>query len=408
MKGYVFTSDSIDSVHQAMRTGMFAVRIASAPQAFWPTIADFATVANKDLVFFFSKRFFFGVGRVAGPSESCCAFLNYDSAMELPLRSKKPKGEEFRVRGTTDAGGRIAVAFHPVGDWFEEGVDIDEVLGAPGSEVASSLRLMSGKSFHQLGHDEATWLATLILGRLAGRSTHLRQTDSDKAYWSRTLAHLRSGELRTLSIHDVVRRHPRHLVDSNQLLRLETVLHGLIVEHVRARGLRVRDKTAFASLRLLDTFHEYWGSPPKQAGDADRMDVLASYGLNPAQDMLHSIAPSALHVIEAKRHWLPGEQTAEKLVTQGLKYVDFLARRITAGDYGALALTIVLGKPTTRAWRGVEFQEEVRHELRRNGIRRYTVGSRTPGGANRTWENHSLLAYRWNKSAGTLDFEVIE
>lgn len=407
MKGFVFTVDSIEGAQAAMRRGMFSVRIAAKPSIFWPTLADFATARVGDLVFFFSRRFFFGVGRIVGPPDSCPAFLNYDGAVALPIRGTRLRRADMRVKGRVDSKCRIAIAFAPIGDWFEEGVDIDEVLSAPGSEAASALRLMYGKSFHQLAHDEATWLATLLIKRLASSSPRLAPISADSVYWQATVRALRAHRIPLLSVHSIVRANERLLVDRNGLIRREDILHGLVVEHVWSEWSRTRVLPTSHSLQLLDVFHEFWGSPPKQAGDADRMDVLAAYGLTPKVDSIHGSAPGSLRVFEAKKNWLPSGTSAEKLVAQGLKYIDFLARTVTAGDYGALKLSILLGQPTARARVGIRFQQEVREALIDSGVRYYTLGSRTTGASNREWRNHELLAYRWNAEDGALDIHPV-
>lgn len=399
MKGIVFTSDSIESVHRGMSDGRFGVRIRSTPAIFFPTVADFAAVEAGDLVFFFARRFFFGVGRVVGEESKCAGILNYPSALRWPLPERVPAGESCLVEGTAKAKMRIVVGIEPVGEWYEDGVDIDDVLSAPGSEWAASLRLMAGKSFHFLAHEEATWLAQLLHRRLGLNSERLPVQTGDVKRFHRAI---RNGGAEHLSIQDFVASRPASFLDTHDLFRRESLLHAALIERLRRDRHGSPLGPPKRSVVYLNSFHEYWASPAKQAGDADRLDVLATYHPSVKGDDFKRSAPVALHVCEAKAKYRPTKQEPAKLVAQGLKYVDFLARRVTAGDYAPITLSLLLGRPSPRARSAFEYRTALIAELTANGLRRYTIGARQAGNANRTWNAVQLLEYHWSREDGEL------
>lgn len=433
MKGYIFIASDKESILAAVREGGFSVKLSFgaikdeakktrdvtsadlAPGAkgtrnlklfkiLFSSLADFVGVAAGDVVFFFTGRNLFGVGRVIGTPKAG-SFLNYPSALAWPPPLKVPAKEALETG--THPFGRVVVAFEPIGQWFEEGLDIDDALGASGAEIAQALRLMKGRSFHQLGHEETLWLAGLIIRRLGatGKELSLSQDDLKRA---RTL-HLKIGNalLEPMQVSDVVGAGSLDLLEKNGRIKNESVLHGLLLEQIRSPSKQNAGLVGapFTHLDLLDCFHEYWGSPAKQSQWADRIDVLACFGRRPLNERLHAVAPSFFDVYEVKRDARAGAVEPEELVTQGLKYVDFIVKRHTAGDYDPVRLTIVLAKPKSSIER--EFQEAVRKEIEKNAIRRFTIGTRdTSARPNREWKAARLLLYSWDAGANQLRLEM--
>ena len=95
MAGYIFSLDSLDSLHRYTTNGVYGTKL-SAPSHSWVahhegTFADYTTMRAGDNIYFFIQRKIYGIGKLVNVG-SDCKFFNFPGASNaqafayLPLR----------------------------------------------------------------------------------------------------------------------------------------------------------------------------------------------------------------------------------------------------------------------------------------------------------------------------------
>lgn len=177
MAGVIVNLGSEEALERYRTCGAYSTTLARRPvgRAGWrrpaeATLADYFSIAEGDLVFFFTRRSLYGIGRVVKlPGAARAALANYPHSWDLEhefeeamLWSKEP---ESPLQDHP-----FVVFFKPCPGFFNLGVDMDEVLASDPHGYVTSLPFFSGVSFIRVDDFEAAHLASLIMRANSGRT----------------------------------------------------------------------------------------------------------------------------------------------------------------------------------------------------------------------------------------------
>jgi hypothetical protein len=402
VKGYVFSLAKADPT-TVMARGLHGVwqppprDRAGAARAWWvpkwsfamlATFADYSTMRPGDLVFFFSNRLIYGIGRIVDPlGVGRGAFLNFEDAFMAHPPDPDPDqaligpaaSDEWRRL-------RVIVPFVPAPAFFKKGLDMDEVLAGPGAEASWGLRFWQGYSFAQLGDQETSNLLDAFLrrfGNLPGGPEAYRLSGPDEA----DLAALFNPAVhQPVSVARIVATDPDNYVEGTRL-RSEEALHGLIAEALAA----TRDR--------IDVFHELAASPPKPPVWADRIDIMGTRAYPGSSSR-------AIHfdIVEAKKDPLSGtDATYDRAMSQVMKYVDFVAANYGGGNYASVSAQFVAADFSPRI-----ASRHAQANVAAEGVvtRSYVLNPRDDP-PTLTWSRLELVRYRWDQGSARLRLDVV-
>lgn len=394
MKGYIFAVGEGTDPRQILGRGVHGVRMSRKASWSGPmlaTLADHTTIRPGDLAFFFQERNIYGVGEIidpfAGAPPTRGVVTNY--AQALLADGHAASTAEAAIGPGLDPAWeeiRLVIPFVPAPAFFSVGIDMDEVLGYPGADAAWGLRFWQGQSFKQLGEDETALLLRVFLRRFGNGA-------APPPVAARTRKQLRALfdplKHRAFDMCEMVASTPGAYVGAGDELRHEFVLHGLLVEALDPTPPRAGD---FASPQRLDVYREIAASPPKPAAYKDSIDVMATrrFPAGPAVGIHYEL-------IEAKAHKLPyraAAQDFDAIVTQLMKYVDFVAHQYAGGNYAAVSATYVAYdfSPAIRAaWTAARANPTV------VTTRSYVLNPRQAP-PTRLWSAIRLFTYRWSQA----------
>jgi hypothetical protein len=404
MKGYIF-SLSASSPIEVMRSGLHGVwqppptdqsgrerdwRVATWSHPMLATFSDYVTVKPGDLVFFFASRLIYGIGRVTDPLGSDRgALLNYPGASEPSPVEPRP---DTALVGPAESPEwrrlRVVIPFEPDPQYFDVGIDMDEVLASPGADAAWGLRFWEGYSFQQLGEAEVRLLLSVFERRFGnapgGPSAHV-VTQGPMTWRSRLDPTIHKPFL----VSEMVAAHPETYLRDGEF-RNEEVVHALITEALDPPTGRPRG--VLADECRLDVYHELAASPPKPPVWADRMDVVGTrHYPGPG-----SSSSTAAHydVVEAKKDRLGGGARGhDRTVSQLMKYVDFVSRNYCGGNYSAVSAYFIAAGYDDEFVRRHEDAQRVADPVL---ARSYVLNPRESP-PTRRWSRVQLLTYEWSQ-----------
>ena len=343
------------------------------------TLADYLTMQPGDLVFFFQKRMIYGIGSIATLANEGApgpVFCNFQRSHVPTLIPSPP----YVWNGDEDPDIRWRVIFRPSPAFFQNGVDMDEVLQADTAGVARSLRVFWNRSFVKMEDDETNLIATAILRRN-------QSPDSPKF------------EDHSESVHDELARNqnlPDFLPNTDDLVSEN--LHGNEIRHEPTLQAWLADALTRGRPNATAIFGEwshianlYPASPLKPRDYMDEIDLFG-YTLARAQQGIAPF-PTKFKVIEVKK----GSQTAgpANVIDQVMKYVDWISTTRAGGDYALVDGYVV----------AAGFNDEAVEYARRARARTYVMPRRPY--QTKTWDNLSLVTYSASQATPAVELREL-
>ena len=136
MAGYIMTFDSLDSLYDSAKRGIYSTKITIPTNGLWhstteSTVADYATMKEGDNIYFFKNRKIYGVGELRNIGEDC-KFLNFpESNIPEPTKFATVKKHLLNSKGkwkSREKELRWICTFIPSPYFFHKAVDMDAVL----------------------------------------------------------------------------------------------------------------------------------------------------------------------------------------------------------------------------------------------------------------------------------------
>lgn len=299
--------------------GTFLNEGARINPAHLKTLADYATMRSGDLVFFFQRRFIYGVGQLvdAQPGEpAVCNWPESDNLRRRPPRSRDsylwPKISKARWLCT----------FEPAPMFFAEGVDMDTALGLDRLGVLYHLKILEGRSFFKLEDSECDLLLEAVLRANPNRVPLAEHRGTVKR---------RLRRLVRQSPNDYVLDPKRTVQSTLQAGRP----HELAVQVWLDSQLARRRLPLFGSLTYIGNLEP--ASPTKPRKYMDEMDIfgISTERMRIAGRSLRAVRSFSIIELKARN------QPIEQVIRQTMKYVDWVAHQRVGGDYGYVRAFVV-------------------------------------------------------------------
>jgi hypothetical protein len=372
--GYIVTMKDEQLLRECIERGAYGT-LMNPPDGYWGkhhegTFADFAGMSPDDDIYFFHRRHVYGIGRLVEINGAVAHGNTPDAHVPQPFVD----GDE-PILVSNDAGKEIRFfcTFLPTPGFFEEGVDMDDLLdSAPAS--FRMLRVLQNRSFVKVDDQENQALRDVILRRAFTRSGDLATAPTMPFDGGRfhADASARLGLDHRLAASEIL-----VACANGSAIGHEMALEAGLVQQV-ARG----ETTTNAVLGSWDyVTHQVPASPFKPIAYMDFIDVFG-YRYLPG----HRPTVAQFLVAELKR----AEASADD-VLQLMKYVDWVKSEYAAGDYGLISAFLIAHS----------FDEGALAAAASDGERRYIMGRR-PAEA-RTWRDVRLMSYEFG-SDGLLRF----
>ena len=165
MAGFIITLDNMDSLSRCIETGSYSTIINAPRYQSWManhegTFADYLSMKDGDLIFFFIKRKIYGCGKLVNIGEDC-KYLNYQNA-DCPTNDYANYYNASHLLPYGNENNRCFCLFVPYPAFFSSGVDMDEVLQNRDTPF-HSLRTMWKVSFIKMDDDESNALFNIII-----------------------------------------------------------------------------------------------------------------------------------------------------------------------------------------------------------------------------------------------------
>ncbi len=384
MAGYLFTLDSIDSLHQCAENGVYGTFIQEPHHGNWSgaaegTFADYATMTPGDNVYFFIDRRIYGIGELVrvGPS---CRYENFPGAsspiaVDYPEARDRMLNDELRVPD----GGRARLqrwvcTFKPSPHFFTQGVDMDDALSS-NPAAFRMLRAIWKLSFIKFSDEENQAFRDVLLraNQSAIREPRVHVSVFEDAS---AAAHGRLFEKVSAGRHDLQVEPMLNACSEGKALRHEMALEAGILFQL-ASG----DPELTAALGHWDYLsHQVVASPFKPIDYMDKMDLFG-YSFIPG----HHPTISRFLVGELKR-----EVAGIAEVEQTMRYVDWVKDEYAHGDYAAIRAYLVART----------FSPGTSDYVAEFARRMYTV-QRRPA-RSEEWTSLRLLQYRYDFGTGRI------
>lgn len=374
MAGYIFTLDSIDSLREIAKTGVYSTKL-NIPAKTWGapqegTFADYYSMKPGDNVYFFHKRKIYGIGRlieVAGH----CVHLNFPNADRVGNAPFATLQSEMILNGSEDnICNRLLCTFEGDPFLFENGVDMDEVL-ASNPAAFRMLRAFWKVSFIKVDDIENKALFDYILKAnesfVDGKSGYFTTTDTVHKRIERL-----HNELYVATSQQIVQT-----VAQGQVLKHEMAIEAAIIDYIT----RQTSNNIFGSWDYIS--HQVVASPFKPVDYMDKMDVFG-YRYIPGYTTI-----SKYLMMEIKR-----DKANIDVINQAMKYVDWIEQEYSH-DYSMVEAYVVAS----------EFPQEV-IDLRNEAAKRFYMKGRTPA-VTYEWADLKLIKYSYNDALKLLQFEEI-
>ena len=341
------------ALEHCIRTGTYSARCSDKGSAFIGTLADYLGMKEGDNVFFFMERKVYGIGELVSIEERDCRFRIH------------PKKESADIEDLTEERDsnmhQFICTFKPSPYFFKQGVDMDEILMFSSDKI-KSLRFFSGMTFMKLDDVESEAIKNII----ARKNEEYLSEDKKEMHFEfdesvhHNIAKKISGtNAYDLSIFDYIQ------FDSKERVKSEYYIEGATMDLLRNYESKNIGKWDFVA-------RQYPASPPKPSEYKETMDLFG-YRYVPG----FPGAVSQYIVIELKAGRINKDN-----VQQTMKYVDWISRKYTNGDYSMIkAYTIGCDKEN-------EVEEDIKGIIERN----YITDCRPV--ENKSWKELKILSYK--------------
>ncbi len=375
MGGVIINLNTDEALERYRTCGAYSTRLSrrdSSPRGWRPagegTIADYLSIKEGDLVFFFRNRFIYGLGRIVSLAGA-----------ERPVLCNYPKAWDLRQAYTAEVlwdnePGAIehhpfVVFFEPAPCWYEQGIDMDEALTADEHGYVRMLPFFANVSFIRVDDFEAAHLASLI--QAANPSGQALCSEHETWHGRAECVFGARQQDHELDVDSLVRQY-----SDNKRVRHEALLEAWIGDALAHRWELVspafgRDESwSFVGRQVP-------ASPFKPPDYIDKIDVLA-YDIEPSAVGLDVPAVRAYTVIELK-----SGRASEEHLLQTMKYVDWIAHRRQGSEYQGITAFLI----------ACDFAESVREQVAGEMGRRTYIRPRRPYGM-AEWQRLELIQYK--------------
>lgn len=367
MAGYLFSVDSNTSIEDVITKGVYMTLMSPG----WrreteATLGDYATLNVGDNVYFFQKRNVYGIGKVIEIKPSVAVFEN---------RLDATTGCACDVSAKEDKICRWGIAFQGAPAFFRNPVDMDDLLNSEPHSFRS-LRTFWKRSFIKLDDEENQAFKRALLRknistvRSGDYSTEFR-VDYEEMI-SLKEKDLRSPDIPTAS---AARRNP------NGSSKSEMMLEVSLLSQLKSGDQKT--VTAFGNWDYLS--HQVPASPMKPVDYMDKIDV---FGYSWLRGYEGEVIDGYL-VAELKK-----DEVGPNEVLQVMKYVDWVCKEYSGGDYSLIKAFLV----------GFNINIEAIRRCKRDFERAYLT-QRLP--VSHVWNSLEFVEYRIQES-GYVEFSSAE
>jgi hypothetical protein len=394
--GYIFTLSGDNAFEVCATNGAYGTRMtrdAKNPQAQLMTLADYLTIKEGDLVFFFQERMIFGVGRVKklrSKMNRVAALCNFPQSDALrtptPVPEKLLWDQPAAVSepGSTEEGEkdtRWVIFFEPHPHFMKLGLDMDEVLSSDKSGIVRQLPVFWKRSFIQIEDDEARVLTDLLFQK---NREFLWEDIKEMFHPMVKVQDVRrsADEKATMGDYDfrpqrIVQKYIKRDGGRAGSLSQEAALQAWLVF-----GLQERTPALESVFGRFDVImNQVPASPFKPPDWMDKMDIFGYQTDSFAEGFAPTI--TGFKIIEVKR------ETNQELARNGpsnpidqtMKYVDWVAHHRAGGDYSLVKAYLITK----------EFVDVDRLYASENAKRNYVLPRRPYN--SRKWNQLTLVSY---------------
>ena len=343
------------ALETCIHDGIYSAKTSGSGGAFIGTLADYLGMKAGDNIYFFSDRKIYGIGVLKNIADRDCRFRV----------DKKGQPEKKLIDTNNPETHHFVCAFEPAPYFFKTGVDMDEVLTyAP--EKICSLRFFSGMSFIKLDDVENEAIKGVIARKnepyLDGKTKDQYFEYQDKVHLDMNKKIQENGNGFDLSVFDYLGKNNKGEVRSEYYL--EGAIMDLLRNSFKSKYLGKWDFIA----------RQYPASPPKPSEYMETMDL---FGYRYVDGFPNAI--SKYLIIELKR----GE-IIEDNIRQTMKYVDWISKEYTHGDYSMIKAYAI----------GIDDQIDIKKRNKWDNTiieRNYIVEGRPVG--NKRWSDLKILSY---------------
>lgn len=338
------------ALEQCILKGIYAARCKDGGGPFIGTLADYLGMKSGDDIYFFTDRKIYGIGKLIDIAGIDCRFRIHS----------REEGLEDLVKTEVPEIHQLVCTFIPAPHFFRMGVDIDEALMFSPDKIRA-LRFFSKRSFMKLDDVESDAIKNIIARK---NERYLKEFDERVHYPFSDEVHKKmeerlkiNAEAYILSVFDYIKYNGKNVSS-------EYFIEGAIMDLLR------HDKSEFiGSWDFVG--RQYPASPPKPSEYEESMDLFGYRYVPSFQGAI-----SKYMVIELKAGIINKNH-----VQQTMKYVDWISREYTKGDYSMIeAYTI-----------GFDKEENIESETADLIKRNYIIESRPV--KNREWQDLKILSY---------------
>ena len=379
MAGYLFSVDKNASIEQIISSGVYITLMSPG----WrreteATLGDYATMKAGDNVYFFKKRNVYGIGKVVEAAPGVVVFENREDATTgyaCSVDSEMDQVFESPDALATEKVCRWGIAFEGAPAFFRNPVDMDDLLNSE-PRAFRSLRTFWKRSFIKLDDEEnRAFKRALLRSNIAS----IRSGDYSAAYKIRhiNLATPKRADLVAPNVFAASKARSNEDGSTKSEMMLEASLLAQLTER------DPRTVQAFGDWDFLS--HQVPASPMKPVDYMDKIDV---FGYSWLRGYEGEVIDGYL-VAELKK-----DSVGSLEVLQVMKYVDWVCKEYTGGDYGLIKAFLV----------GFDIDVKAIKDHKRDFERSYLT-KRPP--VNFIWNNLQFIEYRIEEN-GHVDFSVIE
>lgn len=336
------------ALKKCISEGIYSARCPKSGSAFIGTLADYLGMKSGDNIFFTDRKIY-GIGRLVNIDEVDCRFRIHSNREDVEdlIETRDPSVHQF------------VCTFIPSPYFFRKGVDMDEVLMFSPERI-KSLRFFSQRTFMKLDDFESDALKNVIARK---NEKYLQDFDEDTHFTFSAEVHEQMKERIAMNT-DEYRLSIFDYIDCDEKASSEYYIEGAIMDLLRRGESKHIGRWDFIG-------RQYPASPAKPSEYVESMDLFG-YRYVPN----FSGAISKYIVIELKTGTINREH-----VQQTMKYVDWISREYTKGDYSMIeAYTI-----------GFDVEEDIEEQIVDIIERNYIIENRPV--ENKKWQKLRVLSY---------------